>query len=70
MISSNAKLIMHPGARIILEEGAQLHIEESGKLDFYNGAEIITVGENVDMIIQGSIKMVDGGIFSVTPRIR
>jgi hypothetical protein len=70
MISSDAKLIMHPGARIVLEEGAQLHIEESGKLEFYNGAEIVTVGENVDMVIQGSIKMVDGGMFSVTRRAR
>jgi hypothetical protein len=70
MISSDAKLIMHPGARIVLEEGSQLHIEESGKLEFYNGAEIVTVGENVDMVIQGSIKMVDGGMFSVTRRAR
>ncbi|NRA13707.1 MAG: hypothetical protein HRT57_17335 [Crocinitomicaceae bacterium] len=70
MISSNAKLIMHPGARIVLEEGAQLHLEESGRLEFYNGAEIVTVGESVDLVLQGSIKMMDAGMFTVTRRLR
>jgi len=70
IIDSEAKLIMHNGARLIIEEGGQLILEDEGVMKLYNGAEVVTEGEDVDLVLRGSIKMIEGGLFSVTPGLK
>ena len=70
IINSDATLVVQSGARIVVEEGGQFIIEEDGIMEIYEGGEVITLGEEVDLVLQGSIKMRDGGTFTVTRQMR
>ncbi len=61
-IKEGAKLILRNGSELRIQEGGQLIID--GELEYYNGASIITEYDNAEIVLNGTIKMMDGGTFT------
>ncbi|GAB5417881.1 MAG: hypothetical protein Crog4KO_23710 [Crocinitomicaceae bacterium] len=61
-IKDGAKLILRNGSELRIQEGGQLIID--GELEYYDGASIITENDNAEIVLNGTIKMMDGGTFT------
>lgn len=61
-VKEGAKLILRGGSELRIKEGGQLIID--GTLEYYDGASIITEYDNAEIVLNGTIKMMDGGVFT------
>lgn len=64
-IKNLGKLTLNTGSKIVIEDGAKLIIDYGGILEYYNGAQIITEGENSEIIMRSSIKIMNTGTFKI-----
>jgi len=61
-VKEGAKLTLRNGSELRIKEGGQLIID--GTLEYYDGASIITEYDNAEIVLNGTIKMMDGGVFT------
>jgi hypothetical protein len=65
LIRAGGTLVMHPGATLQINDGGRILIEEGGDLEFYDGAEVLSAGEDAEFVLEGTVKMMNGGIFTI-----
>jgi hypothetical protein len=60
-----SKLILRNGSRLIVENGGKLIVDYGAIVEYYNGAQIITYGENSEILIRGTLKLMNQTTFEI-----
>lgn len=62
-IKNTGTLALKAGSKIIIEDNAKLIID--GTLEYYNGAQLITQGNNSEIVMNSLIKIMNSAVFQV-----
>lgn len=65
LIRSGGKLVMRSGSTLTINEGGRFHLEDGAILEYYDGATIESFGENAEFVLEGTVKMMNGGVFEI-----